>query len=159
MLGETIMSYRIDRRKFLASLTVAGAALPLWGSVRVFAQQPSSSYPASYDQIIEGSKAENQLVLYSTLNSATWSGIKERFSALYPWIDVEVFELDSGELVERYFAERGAGVATADFLATGSIERSLECVRRNEVEIYRVRPKGLHCRRGVTRPAASTRTS
>ncbi|MDH2328040.1 ABC transporter substrate-binding protein [Cereibacter sp. SYSU M97828] len=74
--------------------------------------------------------------MYSNMSAKSWVGIQERFSELYPWIEVEILELDSSELLERYLAEEGTGAPTCDFLTSGALERWHTLMAQDEVLHY-----------------------
>lgn len=71
--------------------------------------------------IVEASKEENQLLIYSNMGTDNWNPIVAGFNELYPWIKVETLNLGASEPISRYEAETGTGNASADFIATGSI--------------------------------------
>src|SRR3546814_6471831 len=93
----------------------ATAAAP--AAAQVPAQLPDY-YPPSYEKIVEGSKSEGHLLIYSNLSADMLSPAVAGFGELYPWIEVEMLELGSGEVIERYLAEKGTGSTTADLLIT-----------------------------------------
>ena len=71
--------------------------------------------------IVEASKSENQLLVYSNMGTDNWNPLLEGFNKLYPWIKVETLNLGASEPISRYEAETGTGNASADFIVTGSI--------------------------------------
>lgn len=127
--------YTIDRRKFLQGAASTGALMTVGLPAHAQATLPAY-YPKDYQAIIEGSKRENRLFLYSNMSPKSWSGITQRFNALYPWIKVEILELNSDELLERYMAERGTGAPTCDFLTSGAIEKWLRLTSKGELLAY-----------------------
>jgi len=72
-------------------------------------------------EIIEASKSENRLLIYSNLGTDNWNPIIRRFNELYPWIKVESLNLGASEPISRYEAEIGTNNPSADFIVTGSI--------------------------------------
>lgn len=130
------MTTKISRRALLA--TAAGTAILAAASIpmHAFANTVPAHYPNDYNDIIEGSKKESRLFIYSNMSAKSWSGIQRRFNELYPWINVEILELNSDELMERYLAERGTGAPTCDFLTSGALEKWFELMRKGEILAY-----------------------
>jgi iron(III) transport system substrate-binding protein len=93
-------------------------------------------YPAEYAEIVDGSRAENHLLIYSNLSADMLGPAVEGFSELYPWIEVEQLELGSSEVMERYLAEQGAGARTADILITVAADVWLNFIERGEIMPY-----------------------
>ncbi|MCX8999418.1 extracellular solute-binding protein [Rhizobiaceae bacterium BDR2-2] len=95
----------------LAGMVMSIAAL-LGGGVALAA-------PA--EEVVEGSKQENQLLVYSNMGTDNWNPILKAFNQHYPWIKVETLNLGASEPISRYEAETGTGNSSADFIVTGSI--------------------------------------
>src|SRR5262249_30382622 len=110
--GEETM----NRRQFLA--TGASVAV-LSGAPRFAAAQQGQPdyYPAAYSQIIEGSRTEGEVLLYSIMDDAGWAPFFEKFKAHYPWISIKNADLAPTEVLQRYMSESKAGSDTADVLA------------------------------------------
>ncbi|MHA4734070.1 MULTISPECIES: ABC transporter substrate-binding protein [Ensifer] len=130
------MSAGFTRRSILAAMGGAGALGVLGLPLRAFANAVPSYYPAGYAEIIEASKKEGRLFIYSNMSAKSWAGIQRRFNELYPWINVEILELNSDELMERYMAERGTGAPTCDFLTSGALEKWFELMKKGEILAY-----------------------
>ncbi len=79
------------------------------------------AFAAPAPAVVEGSKTENHLLVYSNMGTDNWDPILEGFNKLYPWIKVETLNLGASEPISRYEAETGTGNASADFIVTGSI--------------------------------------
>jgi len=101
------------RNRAFCSSTITAMTMLLFGMGQVHSQ------PAA--EIIEGSKAENQLLIYSNLGTDNWNPIIRRFNELYPWIKVDTLNLGASEPISRYEAEIGTNNPSADFIVTGSI--------------------------------------
>ncbi|GGE45887.1 ABC transporter substrate-binding protein [Agaricicola taiwanensis] len=99
-----------------AAAVLAGAAS---------AQTPSvpEGYPADYAKIIEGSRSEQGLVIYSNMADNNWQPVLAGFRETYPWIKVETLDLGSGTVHSRWEAEAGSGSRTADILISGANDR------------------------------------
>lgn len=96
----------------------------LVGSAMLFASTLSSALgvaAAPAADIVEASKSENHLLIYSNMDAENWRLIVEGFNKLYPWIKVDTLNMGASEPISRYEAETGTGNASADFIATGSI--------------------------------------
>lgn len=86
-------------------------------------QEAPDYYPADYGEIIEGSRAEDGLMIYSNMADNNWAPILEGFHAKYPWINVETIDLGSGTVHARWEAEQGSSSSTADLLVSGANDR------------------------------------
>lgn len=95
-------------------LTIPGA---------VFAQDVPAGYPAEYAQIIEASRSEGSLMIYSNMADNNWQPLLQGFNAKYPWIKVETIDLGSGTVHSRWEAEKGSSARTADILVSGANDR------------------------------------
>jgi iron(III) transport system substrate-binding protein len=71
-----------------------------------------------YKTIINGSKQEKGLTVYSVMGSDNWAPLLKAFKAKYPWIKVQTDDLDAVEVVDRYLSEVSDGLPTADLLVT-----------------------------------------
>jgi len=99
------------------------------------AQALPDYYPDSYKQIVEESKKENGLLVYSVMAAFNWKPVLESFSRKYPWIKVETLDLNN-ELWDRYYTEKASGSRTADFIAAFGIPRWLQAADRGELVAY-----------------------
>ncbi len=97
-------------RKLAASAFAAGAMM-LGGA----------AYAAPAADIVEASKSEGRLLIYSNMAAENWDPIVKGFNSLYPWITVETLNFNASEAITRYRAESGSNVPSADFIVTGAI--------------------------------------
>lgn len=100
------------------------------------AQSLPSYYPKSYSSIVEGSKKENKLVVYSIMAEYNWKPVLEGFKKLYPWIQVQTLDLGSSEVFERYYAERASKAQTGDLIIAGAADKWLQMIERGELVAY-----------------------
>lgn len=122
-----------------ARAAIAAGALLAMASAPALAQRPAQVpdyYPPEYDKIIEDSKGEGKLLIYSNLSADMIGPAVAGFNELYPWIRVEMLELDSSEVMERYLAEKGTGATTADILLTVAADVWLDFINRGEIVDY-----------------------
>ncbi|NLX83862.1 MAG: ABC transporter substrate-binding protein [Clostridiales bacterium] len=68
----------------------------------------------SMDELYEKAKAEGKLVI-STISSRTQK-VANAFMEMYPGIDVEVYDISSGVLKEKFVTEYESGIYTVDIL-------------------------------------------
>lgn len=122
----------MHRRKILAAALIAAGTLAFGAQ----AQNLPSYYPKSYSQIVEGSKKENKLVVYSIMAEYNWKPVIEGFRKLYPWIEVQTLDLGSSEVFERYYSERASGSRTGDLIIAGAVDKWLQMVAKGEVVDY-----------------------
>jgi iron(III) transport system substrate-binding protein len=100
----------------------AAAAFGLM-SVSVSAQDVPDYYPDTYGAMIEASRSENGLMIYSNMADNNWQPLLDGFRAKYPWISVETVDLGSGTVHSRWEAEQGSNARTADILVSGANDR------------------------------------
>src|SRR4051812_3028846 len=86
-------------------------------STPLCAQQLPSYYPQDYAKIVEASKSEPSVLVYSIMSAQNWKPVLESFNKKYPWIKVETLDL-SNEIWSRYYSEKAAGARTADLIIT-----------------------------------------
>ena len=113
------MSMKMDPK-----LLRAAVVMPLvvgWSGLAL-AQEVPSYYPDNYNQIIEASKDEGGLLVYSNMAQYNWQPVIEGFNKLYPWIEVSTLDLDSDEVFNRYYAESSSGAETADLMISATVE-------------------------------------
>jgi len=77
-------------------------------------------YPENYDTMIEASKDEGSLLIYSNIAEYNWREVFGDFSAKYPWIKIESIDLGPSTSFERYYSEHSVGKRTADLIVTGA---------------------------------------
>lgn len=116
----------------LMSLIVAATAWMATAS----AQSLPSYYPPEYQEIIEASKSEGTLLIYSNMAEYNWRPVIEGFQKLYPWIRVQTLDLNSSEVFERYYAETATGSQTGDLLVTGAVDAWQRFIERGEAVDY-----------------------
>lgn len=93
-------------------------------------------YPNSYENIIEASKNEQGLIIYSALNESTWKPVIETFSGHYPWIDVSVVDLGANEVFDRYAADSLSGERNADLILSSAPDGWLNFANSGQIEPY-----------------------
>ncbi len=121
-------------RSVAAATTVF--AMTLAGAPAASAQALPSYYPKSYSQIVEGSKKENKLVVYSIMAEYNWKPVIDGFHKLYPWIQVQTLDLGSSEVMERYYSERASHSQTGDLLINGAVDKWLQFAAKGEILEY-----------------------
>ena len=87
-----------------------------WIGISTSAEAMPNYYPKDYTKIVEASRAEKGLLIYSVMATDNWKPILTAFNKHYPWIEIKTLDLKPGELLQRYVAESDSGIATADFL-------------------------------------------
>ena len=80
-------------------------------------------YPSDYANLVEASRSEAGLIIYSNMADNNWAPLIEGFTAQYPWINVETLDLGSGTVHSRWEAEAGSGSRSADILVSGANDR------------------------------------
>jgi len=121
------MKQRLQKTVLLAAAAFAIVSAP------ALAQTATSA--ADYQAVIEASKSENGLLVYSNLPVSTWTEFRKLLSQTYPWVKMETTDMGA-EMWERYFAESGAGTRTADLISTVAPDRYANFIDRGEVNPY-----------------------
>jgi len=106
----------------LAALALSAAMFPAAAALAQASALPDY-YPANYSELIDASRKENGLVIYSNMADNNWRPVIEGFNKRYPWIKVETLDLGSGTVHSRWEAEAGSGSRTADILVSGANDR------------------------------------
>ncbi len=100
------------------------------------AQSVPSYYPAEYGQIIEASKKENSLLIYSVLAQYNWAPVIAGFNKMYPWIKISTLDLGAEEVFQRYYADRASGSQTGGLLLTPAVETWMDFAKRGNLVAY-----------------------
>ncbi|SDO04910.1 ABC transporter substrate-binding protein [Ensifer sp. YR511] len=95
---------------------VSATALSVSWGANCMAQQVPANYPANYADIIENSKQESKLLIYSNIAADRWEKVVTTFNDRYPWVKVETLDMNSGEVFQRFLAEESAKQTTADLI-------------------------------------------
>jgi iron(III) transport system substrate-binding protein len=104
-------------------------------STPLFAQTLPSYYPADYSKLVEASKAEEGVLVYSVMSAQNWKPVLDSFKEKYPWIRVETLDL-SNEIWSRYYSEKAAKSRTADLVISLGVGPWIEFVKKNDVAVY-----------------------
>lgn len=101
----------------------------------VLAQNLPDYYPKDYSKIIEASKSEEGVLVYSVMSAQNWKPVLDSFKQKYPWIKVETLDL-SNEIWSRYFTEKAANSRTADLIISLGVGPWIDFVQKKEVAVY-----------------------
>jgi len=112
------------------------ARVPLWPPCQHRRRRCPATTPADYGKIIEASKKETSLLIYSVLAQYNWAPVIADFNKLYPWIKVSTLDLGGEEVFQRYYADRGSGSATGAILLTPAVETWMDFVKRGNLVPY-----------------------
>src|SRR5438132_6156 len=96
-----------------------------------------SYYPGDYGQLVEASRKEPGLIVYSIMSKTNWAPVLEEFQKRYPWIDVDAGDLDSATIFDRYYTETAGNVRSADMIITSSPDAWQDFIQRGELQVYR----------------------
>ncbi|HVZ14578.1 MAG TPA: ABC transporter substrate-binding protein [Bauldia sp.] len=97
---------------------------------------PPDYYPSDYNQIVEASKGEKGLLIYSNFAAVNWDPIIKAFNAEYPWIKVTTTDMGASEVFERYLADVGSNVPSADMLMSGAPLSWMDLLTKDVVQQY-----------------------
>lgn len=122
----------MDRRQFMKT-SAAFAALSAAG---LASGRPAHAMSdAEYNAMIDASKAERGILIYSNSSNANWAPILDAFKQKYPWINAENLDI-GGERWERYYAESSSNARTADFMLAADVPDWLEFVAKGQCSDY-----------------------
>jgi len=95
-----------------------------------------SYYPADYSTLVEESRKESSLIVYSIMSKTNWAPVLEEFHQQYPWIDVDAPDLDSATIFDRFYTESAGNVRTADVIITSSPDAWQDFIAKGEAMVY-----------------------
>ena len=93
-------------------------------------------YPDSYGDLIEASREEGPLDIYSIMAEEDWAPVLEAFGEKYPWIEVRTLDLGTTEVFERYYAESATSADTADMIVSIASDGWQRFMDRGEMMTY-----------------------
>ena len=111
-------------------------AVIAWVGVSSLAEAVPNYYPKDYNKIIDASRAEKGLLIYSNMARDNWNPVLAAFNKHYPWIQIRTLDLNSSEVFQRYIAESESGIATADFMVTLSSSGWARVLKENRALRY-----------------------
>ncbi|MBG0738578.1 extracellular solute-binding protein [Paeniglutamicibacter antarcticus] len=143
-----------DRRIFMRGALLAGTSLAGIGALSGCGSSSGSSgssdakgtvpvesrpsyYPSDYDSIVEGSKAEKKLTIYSNMAEYNWKPISDAFTKLYPWMTVSTNNLDSAEVFQKYYAESASGTSPAALMVSGDPTSWIDFINKKSASDYK----------------------
>ncbi|WP_051581645.1 ABC transporter substrate-binding protein [Pseudonocardia acaciae] len=136
------MTAGVGRRHFLTGMAagalLAGCAPPSDSVNEAVPPLPRPPYyPADYDRIVDASKAERRLVIYSNMDAFNWRPVIDGFRTHYPWVeDILTTNLGSSQVFQRHNAEDAAGRPQASFLVSGSPQNWLDFANAGQALDY-----------------------
>ncbi|MFD1942076.1 ABC transporter substrate-binding protein [Paradevosia shaoguanensis] len=123
-----------SRRTALKTLAAFTAGLMVsTGFAGVALAAAPDYYPADYSSVVEASKQESGVLVYSNMGEMNWRPLIEAFNAEYPWIKVQTLDLGSIEVFERYYAETAAGNNATDVVVSHSSAAWLDFIKKDGV--------------------------
>ena len=125
----------MDRRSFI----VAGAGLTAASFLPGLASAQSTIppyYPADYAGLIDASRREQGLTVYTSFSDAFWNPIRKLFAAKYPWITLQTLDLNGPEIIERFRLESAANARSADMLVFNGNAEFYEMSHAGELATY-----------------------
>jgi iron(III) transport system substrate-binding protein len=93
-------------------------------------------YTNAYEDIIEASKNEQELIIYSVFTESSWKSVIETFKGHYPWIKVTIVDLGASEVFERYTADSISGDRNADLILSYAPDGWLNFANSGQIEPY-----------------------
>lgn len=94
------------------------------------------NYPADYSEIVEASRTEEPLDVYSIMSAEDWTPLLEGFNKVYPWVQVRTVDLGTTEVFERYYAESATSAPTADAIVSIAADGWQRFMDRGELQSY-----------------------
>jgi iron(III) transport system substrate-binding protein len=117
----------------VAGLAACGGTTEKAPATTVAVGEYPAYYPAGYDDIIAGSKAEGgTLEIYSNTDQANWNPIFRDFTRKYPWVkNIKANNLDSDEVFQRILSEGASGTSPADVAVTNAAHAWADFAKRD----------------------------
>lgn len=122
---------RLTRRRTLTgavAATLAGVAPTIRAAPAVSAAFPSY-YPPDYGKVVDASRAEKGVLVYSNVGEMNWRPLLDKFKARYPWINVQTLDLGGSEVFDRYYAEQATGKSAVDMVVSHSSASWLDFIK------------------------------
>lgn len=94
------------------------------------------SASAEHAALVEASRAEEGLLVYSNIAEYNWRYILDGFQEAYPWIKLESIDLGPSTVFERYYSETSVGKNSADIIATAAPDGWTRFIERGELAEY-----------------------
>lgn len=126
----------MDRRQFVIGAASGIAALATHGRANAQNAFPAY-YPADYGTLVEASKNEPSVVMYTSFSESFWQPAKDLLKTKYPWIDLQTLDLGGPEIIERYRMEKGASARTADMMVFNGPAEWFELSKAGELIDYK----------------------
>lgn len=135
---------KLHHHRTTRKLLVGVTAILATTSLIACSQQPQSLeetsfpdyYPSEYSEIVEASKDEVNLDVYSIMAEEDWAPLLDGFAKLYPWVNVRTVDLGTTEVFERYYAELSTGSPTADAIVSIAADGWQRFIDRGELQAY-----------------------
>jgi iron(III) transport system substrate-binding protein len=99
--------------------------------------QVPSGYPAGYAATITAAEREGKLVIYSTTDIDIASELIDDFQSLYPKIEVEYQDLNSGDLYNRFLSDVLSSPTSADVVWSSAMDLQFSLVDQGYAQAYR----------------------
>ncbi|MFF7656659.1 ABC transporter substrate-binding protein [Streptomyces sp. NPDC007983] len=95
-------------------------------------------YPPTYDTLVDASRHEKKLLIYSNTSQTNWQPVFDAFMGRYPWIsDVRATNLGGSAVYERYYSESASGTSPVDLLVNNGGPLWGDYATRNIASDYR----------------------
>jgi iron(III) transport system substrate-binding protein len=95
------------------------------------------STPAANTELVEASKKEQKLLVYSIMSKDNWAPVLDEFKKRYSHIDVEALDLGAYEVFERYYSEGAGNARTADMIISSAPDGWQDFVKKGELTEYK----------------------
>jgi iron(III) transport system substrate-binding protein len=93
-------------------------------------------YPEAYISIVNASKSEKTLTIYSNMSEANWNSVIRTFNSHFPWIRVTTLDLEPSEVFTQYNNEVAENKPTADMIVSSDPVGWLRFFENRSVIIY-----------------------
>ncbi len=115
---------------------LSGALLAGLAAAPAVAQDVAQGYPESYKDIVAAAKTEGKVVIYSTANSPNTKAVWADFQSMYPGVEIELTDLSTTELYNRYLAQVAAGDHSVDILWSNAMDLQMKLVQDGHAMTY-----------------------
>jgi iron(III) transport system substrate-binding protein len=98
---------------------------------------PAAAAAAPASGLVDASKKEQKLLVYSIMSKDNWAPVLEGFKQKYSHIDVEALDLGAYEVFERYYSESAGNARTADLIISSGPDGWQDFIKKGELADYK----------------------
>lgn len=93
--------------------------------------------PAPASSLVDASKNEQKLLVYSIMSKENWAPVIDGFKQKYGHVDVEALDLGAYEVFERYYSESAGNARTADLIISSGPDAWQDFIKKGELADFK----------------------